>query len=182
MTDDDKPPIPGSIEANDLVVRDSRGDPVLAPDATRMIERESYERVIEGLRISADAAQHLAAREPQAAGLWRATSGKLDQVRRIAVQKAGLGLVLREQETRRKDGGDVMRYKDARARFREGLQQASGGARQLATCFRADIGWSTIGKLLEDIEQSMMLPGLGGLSPKATPASGLILPAGYRRQ
>ncbi len=178
MTDETSPPPqPGTAAANDLVVRDKTGDPVNL--GTRMTERESYERVIEGLKMSADAAQHLAGQEPESAGLWRKMSGNLDQCRRITVQKAGLGLVIKEQETRKKDGGDLMRYKPARARFREGLQQAAGGMRQLATCFRADLTWSHLAQQIEQIERSMMAPGLGGAMPPAR--RGLILPPGYRQ-
>jgi len=173
------PPLPGTREANDLVVRDASGDPV-NPLGTRMIERESYERIIEGLRMASDAAQHLAAHEPESGGIWRKMSGNLDQCRRIAVQHAGLGLVIKEQETKRKDGGDVMRYKPARARFREGLQQAAGGMRQLATCFRQDLTWSQLARQIEEIERNMNLPGLGTtMAPARRP--GLILPPGYRQ-
>lgn len=165
MTDDDPSlPRPGTLDANDLVHRDSSGDPVSS--GTRMIERESYERLIEGLRMSADAAQHLSGHEPESAGMWRAISDKLDQVRRIAVQEAGLGLVIKERQTARKDGGDLMRYKPARARFREGLQQASGGARQLATCFRADLKWSLIARQLEELEQSSLRASVAAMAPQ----------------
>lgn len=179
MTDDlSPPPRPGTPEANDLVIRDKGGDPVNL--GTRMIERESYERVIEGLKLSADAAQHLAGMEPESAGMWRALSGKLDQCRRIAVQHAGLGLVIQEQETKRKRSGDLMDYKPARARFREGLQQASGGMRQLATCFRGELVWSQMAFAVEEIERSMLTPGLGGVVPNQAQRR-IIVPPGYRQ-
>jgi hypothetical protein len=170
----DTPPIPGTLEANDLVVRDASGNPV--PLGTRMIEKESYERIIEGLRMSSDAAQHLAGHEPDSAGAWRSISLKLDQCRRIAVQHAGLGLVIQENETKAKQGGDLMRYKPARQRFREGLQQASGGMRQLATCFRNDITWSAMARQIEDMERTM-----GGTMPSqgVKSGAGLILPPGF---
>jgi hypothetical protein len=175
---DESPPRPGTPEANDLVQRNESGDPKLSPEATRMIERESYERLIEGLRMSADAAQHMAARESESKGAWRALSHKLDQCRRIAVQEAGLGLVLREQETKAKDGGNVMPFKDARMRFREGLQQAAGGARQLAVCFRMDVKWSRIAMQIEQMEDSLNKSTLIGNQVRR---QGLILPEGYRQ-
>jgi hypothetical protein len=48
MTDDSAPHIPGTFEANDLVFRGADGDPLPHANGTRMIEKESYERVIEG--------------------------------------------------------------------------------------------------------------------------------------
>lgn len=178
MPDESPPPRPGTPEANDLVIRDKGGDPVNL--GTRMIERESYERVIEGLKLAADAAQHLAGLEPEAANLWRRVGSNLDQCRRISVQHAGLGLVIQENETRQKRGGDLMNYKPARARFREGLQQASGGMRQLATCFRNDIGWSRLAQQIEEMERAMLSPGLGGTGPQQAQRR-IIVPPGYRQ-
>lgn len=182
MNDEDNtpPPIPGTIEANDLVVRDKGGDPVSL--GTKMTERESYERVIEGLKMAADAAQHLAGEEPESSGLWRGLSSRLDQVRRICVQMAGIGLTIRENETAVKHGGQTMGYKPARTRFREGLQQAGGGMRQLATCFRGDLTWSKVAGQVEEMERNMaMLPQLGGRGPGRRAQSRLILPPGFQQ-
>ena len=156
---------------NNLVQRDpSTGDPLPHPGGTRMIERESYERVVEGLKIASDAAMHMVRHEPE--GPWRALAGKLDQVRRMAVERAGLDLVMKQKETAIVTTSD-MGWRQCRDRFREGLRQTSGGCRQLATCFRGDIYWSRMAR-----ETDALIAKLN--APAARPAGKLILPDGYR--
>ena len=157
------------------IERGADGDPVR--QGSLMIERQSYERVIEGLNIASDAAMHMLKQDPENGRQWRFLAGNLDKVRRACVQQAGLGLTMREKETA-EVRGDPMRWKLARQRFREGLIQAAGGMRQLATCFRGDLWWSTCATEIEKLELNIrtpkrtpMLPGLG--------RSGLILPPGY---
>jgi hypothetical protein len=162
-----------SADDNNLVVRDKEGNPLAL--GTAMTERESYERVIEGLKLASDAAQHLSGHEPEAQLIWQGISRRLDACRRISVQHAGLGLVIKERPTADKIAGDLLRWKDARGRFREGLRQASGGMRQLATCFRNDVNWSRMAIQIEQMEQKMLQPGLGR-PPRRSP---LILPPGY---
>lgn len=174
MTDDTQPSAP-SPDDNNLVVRDAHGNPI--PVGSRMIERESYERIIEGLKQASDAAEHLAGREETARDLWKTVSTKLDQVRRIAVQHAGLGLVMKEHQTKSKVSGDLMAWKDARGRFRMGLIQAAGGMRQLATCFRGDINWSHLALEVEQMRDKVLVPKRA----QKKPAPSIILPPGYRQ-
>jgi hypothetical protein len=155
MTDESVPPIPGTPEANDLIVRGSDGDPVRDPRMVAMTERESYERVIEGLKMAADAAEHLARNEPENHGIWRRLASNLDQCRRISVQIAGLGLTIKERQTEEPRGSSSMPWRPARDRFREGCRQAAGGMRQLAICFRNDFAWSKMAKMLESMQAKM---------------------------
>lgn len=181
MTDELQPTIDGkpldTEDPNKGIELDANGDPVR--QGSLMNERQSYERVIEGLKIAADAASHLAAHEPKNHRQWRFFAGNLDQVRRAAVQQGGLGLTMKEKETS-EVRGDPMSWRNARARFREGLVQAAGGMRQLATCHRGDFWWSAAATQLEKLEinirtpkRTRVLPGLGG--------SPLILPPGFQR-
>jgi hypothetical protein len=103
MTDELQPTIDGKPLAGDDKPRPegievgADGDPVR--QGSLMNERQSYERVIEGLKIASDAAMHLLKQEGDKPFDWRSIATKLDQARRIAVQYAGLGLVLREKQT-----------------------------------------------------------------------------------
>lgn len=175
MTDDTQPQTAPSADDNNLIERDAQGNPI--PLGSRMIERESYERIIEGLKQASDAAEHLAGREPNARDMWKAVAAKLDQVRRIAVQHAGLGLVMKEKQTASKVSGDLMKWRDSRNRFRMGLIQAAGGMRQLATCFRGDINWSHLAVQVERMQQKVLAPK----TAKPKPRPSIILPPGYRQ-
>lgn len=150
---------------DNLLPTDAHGDPVL--QGTKMIERDSYDRVIFGLRIAAEAAAHLVVIEDESANQWRLMSQNLDQARRICVQYAGLGLVIKEKPTNVLHGGRHMGWRQARDRFREGLIQASGGCRQLATCHRGDLWFSQMATSLEELERKIRNP--------------LVMPAQLRR-
>ncbi len=172
---------PDDDAQNNLVVRGSDGDPLPDPKSVAMIEYESYERVIEGLKIAADAAKHLARREQHRRSMWIVMAGKLDQVRRIAVQHAGIGLVLKEKET-----GDVhgegLNWSDARQRFRYGLKQAEGGCRQLGVVYRGELIWVRMASQLRDLHDKVREAPTGpsgyvmGDKIVAARKSGLILP------
>lgn len=155
------------------VILDSGGDPIRR--GTKMAERESYERLIEGLKIAADACMHLSRYEQVNHQKWTALARKLDLVRRGAIHKAGIEDPIAAKETselRR----NPLRYKDGRARLRDGLKQAAGGARQLAVCFRLEISWSQIANSLEDMQRKTTAIGLPSLARRST---SLILPRGY---
>lgn len=144
----------GSIDSsNDLVVIDKDGN--TESQGTRMIERESYECLIEGLRIAAEAAHLLGRKEPSAQKTFRLLALKLDQCRRACVQKAGLGLAMAQTETRHdlKDSG--LSWRNERQRFREGLEKASGAAKQLAVYFRADMEWLFVSNMLETMTEKL---------------------------
>jgi hypothetical protein len=167
---------PDDDAQNNLVVRGKDGDPLADPKSVAMIEYESYERVVEGLKIAADAAKHLARREPNRKSMWIVMAGKLDQVRRIAVQHAGIGLVLKEKET-----GDVrgngLELIDARMRFRNGLKQAEGGCRQLGVAHRGELIWAKMSYQLRDLADKVRAQPTGAASYEQRDARPrLILP------
>lgn len=148
-----------------LIPTDANGDPVR--QGSLMDERQSYDRIIEGLKISADAAAHLRVIEDESAHQWRLMSQRLDQARRICVQYAGLGLVIKEKQTAVLHGSRHMGWRQARDRFREGLIQAAGGCRQIATCHRGDLWFSNMATSLEELERKIRNP--------------LLMPAPLRR-
>jgi hypothetical protein len=186
VTDDTlAPPIPGTPEANDLVVRGADGDPVPDPRGTRMEELESYERVIEGLRIAADACMHLARHEPKDCETWKSVGMLLDRVRLEATKLAAVGLTMRQQETSPDVRGAPLVWRDARKRFLDGLRQATGGMRQLAVCFRAEMRWALMAGELERRQkafEALLRPAHPVFGRALRRPSGLILPAHLTRQ
>lgn len=166
---------------NNLVVRGSDGDPLPHPNAVRMVEIESYERVIEGLKASADACMHLAKNEPRDCETWKAVGLLLDKVRLEATKLSG-GLTLRQNQTAPEVRGEPLGWRHARRRFLDGLKQATGGMRQLAVCFRSDVRWAMMASELERRQRAfedLLRPEhrLFGRGPRR-----LILPAHYTRQ
>lgn len=154
------------------------GDPLAHPTGTRMIEKESYERVIEGLKMSADACMHLAKQEPRDGDKWKSIGQLMDTLRLEAAKLAGLDIAMRQLETQGARGNPYA-WKHARKRFLDGLKQATGGMRQLATCFRGDFRWSMMAQQLEMREKKFRALLLG--KEPAPARSGLILPPGYAR-
>lgn len=153
------------------------GDPLPYPTGTRMIEKESYERVIEGLKMSADACMHLAKQEPQQCETWKNIGQRLDKMRLTACKVAGLEISMRQLETQGARGNPYA-WRHARDRLLNGIKQASGGMRQLAVCFRSDIQWSIMAQSLESSEKKLRA-FLVGRTPAPTHRSSLILPPGY---
>lgn len=162
---------------NNLVVRGADGDPLPHPSAVSMIEKESIERVVEGLRISADACMHLAKQEPERGQAWKEIGALLDKVRLEACKLAGLEAAIRVNPTPGARGNPYA-WKRARLRFLDGLKQATGGMRQLATCFRGDFRWSYMAQQLERREEAFRAL-LVGRTVKSIPK--LILPPGFSR-
>lgn len=156
----------------------SDGDPIAHPTGTRMIEKESYERVIEGLKMASDACMHLAKQEPQFCERWKSIGQKLDGMRLTSCKLAGLDLAMRQLETQGARGNPYA-WKHARERLLNGVKQASGGMRQLAVCFRADIQWSIMAQSLDRSVEKLRALLVG--KEKATAPSSLILPPGYVR-
>jgi hypothetical protein len=157
------------------IALDANGDPVR--QGALMVERQSYERVIEGLKIAADACMHLAKREvtPEGVGNRRRLAMNLDQCRRMCIQHAGIEDVIRSSPTQQDVRGEPLSFLEARNRLMEGLQQAAGGARQLATCHRIDLTWASVAQQLEKLERSIRTP------KRMRTHNPLLLPTGYVR-
>jgi len=169
MTDDPDDDKPAGIAV------DANGDPVR--QGSLMVERQSYERVTDGLRIAAEACMHLACAEMTTAGRVnrKGLAWRLDRCRRACIVLAGLDDPAKASPTA-EVRGTPMAFARARSRLVYGLQQAAGGARQLATCHRCDIAWSNVARQLETLERNLR-------RPPARPriGNGLFLPTGYVR-
>lgn len=197
MTDDPTPK-PGTPEANDLIVRGCDGDPLPDPRGTRMIERESYERVVDGLRLAAEGCAHLAlhsgrlaetasqagAEEQRQRFFREATqyagiARRLDQCRSIAVEYAGDELPMRQRETQAVRG-QPLKFMEAKRRLRDGLTQAAGGMRQLASCFRGDLRWSAMARSIENLQ--LRLKGRSSSLLQPANRARLVMPEHGTRQ
>lgn len=161
-----------------LIETDAHGDPVR--QGSLMSERMSYERVIEGLKMVSDACAHLIRHEPLKAEYWRGFMTRMDKARRICVQYAGLGLVMQQNETPELRG-DPLPWKQCRQRFLEGVEQAAGGCRQLATCHRGDLWWSTMAGTLDNLARKLHAMRKAAVRNAVREAPALILPPGYTR-
>lgn len=114
-------------------MRDRHGDPARDPAAVLMIERQSYERLIDGLRIAAEALVHLARYETLSddRAKRKRMAQILDQARGPAIQHAGIEDTLRAGPTEEVRGSVRMPCRAASVRLIDGLKQAKGGARQI---------------------------------------------------
>ena len=107
---------------------------------SRMLERDSYDVTIDGLRESAEGAAHLMVRREDPS--WGSVVTILDRIRLSVVKTGGLEMVSKEQQTREPEGAMVMSMLQAYERLFEGLKKAERGCRQLAVCHRMDLRWS----------------------------------------
>jgi len=161
-----------------LIETDANGDPLR--QGTLMLERESYERVIEGLKMISDACAHLIRHEPLQTEHWRGFMTRFDKARLICVQHAGLGLAMQQKETQ-DVRGEPLPWKLCRQRFLEGVEQAAGGCRQLATCHRGDLWWSTMAGTLDDLARKLHAMRRAAVRKAVREAPALILPPGFAK-
>lgn len=164
---------PDDDAQNNLVQLGENGDPLPDPKSVEMRERQSYERVVEGLAIAADRAKHCARTETARFHMWMRLALNLDKLRRTAVELAGLSdkPVQESGEVR----GAQISWLRAKREFSEGLKQAAGGARQIAIVHRGDVMWLTIARQIDQLADSAKRPPI--LQPQFSPG-GLLLPAG----
>jgi hypothetical protein len=134
---------------------------------THMAEIESYERLVEGLKLCADAARHLAGHKfPDA---WLACADIFDMIRNNAVAMAS-------KEGRHHDGVtglirtvyDPMDWTSAFMRLQDGLRQSSGAVRQLAVYHRADLRWLQMERSMLDLKAkaTSLATRTSGLKPR----------------
>lgn len=160
--DDDEP---GKVQL------DRHGDPLR--QGSLMVERQSYEQMIAGLRIAAEAFMHLAAYETTEEGVnnRRGLALRIDQCRRICIQHAGIEDPVRSSPTAEVRGRPLP-WKDAYKRVLDGLMRATNAAFQLASCQRGDLWWTRVAMNLQDFESSVRQPVRRTINP-------LLLPTGY---
>ena len=136
---------------NNLVIRDERTGDIVQETGSRMDEHQSYQRVIDGLKIAAEASAHLVITDAEFGDYWRALRKALDGLRKAAVGVSGLDLTMRFKETADPRGG-FLPWREARDRLHEGIKQAAGGMRQLAVSHRGDMVYSRMANDLESMQ------------------------------
>ena len=115
---------------------------------TVMREFESYERIVEGLKIASDGARNMARfKNPD---LWNKLAGFLDQLRKAMVKEAGFDRPEDARESQQAFGGN-MSWTTASSRVANGLKDAAGGARQIALGQRMDLRWTQYANRLDEM-------------------------------
>jgi hypothetical protein len=104
-----------------------------------MVEFESYECIIEGLKLAADGARHVARRRNP--DLWNKAAQFFDSVRRTVIKDAGFDRPQDSNESIEQWGGEGMSFTAAHSRMMDGLKMAVVGAEQVANCQRLDMKW-----------------------------------------
>jgi hypothetical protein len=158
---------------NNLVMRGADGDPLPHPSGRPITERESYERVVEGLKTAADACQHIAKQETVQVSTWIDMGAMLEKMRVEAVKLAGHDAEMKQEETRAARG-DPYSWGKTRERLLDGMRQATGGMRQLATCFGGNSSWLLMAQQLARYEKNLRAL----LSPQAIHKTGNFLEVG----
>lgn len=140
---------------------------------TAMTERESFERVVEGLKMAADGARHLAFLQED--DRWDYLAENFDAIRVQCVGISGASTPDRIRPTQ-KVYGSMLNIRAAFERLLTGLKQASGGARQMGVGHRGEMAWVNFAQAIlgfEDKAKALMKKHRAGalLSP-----GGIILP------
>lgn len=133
-------PIEGPAEPIEQPGREIYGD--FAPRGTAMTERQSYERVIEGLKIASDGCRNLAAYFNR--DRWDMQAGVFDELRAAVVKLAGIGRSIDAIPSAKKFGGDALTRNESYDRIYRGLSDAAAGMLQIAGGHRGDLRWSRI--------------------------------------
>lgn len=135
--DDDEQPSPEKTE-------------VIGPDKSiRMLEVDSYDRLLHGLRTAAESARHIATRGDDR---WTTLANVLDKARGAMVHEAGIYRAGDNEPTRpprNLDGSQAVG--PAYHRVYRGLEEASQACRQIATGHRMDLQWTKWASQLEDL-------------------------------
>jgi hypothetical protein len=122
---------PAAAAPAEEVSQDHRG--------TVMVEFESYERIVEGLKRASDGARNMARwSDPD---LWNTIAGFFDQLRRAIVQLSGYNRLQDAKDSAQAFGGEGLSRSDAQSRILTGLRDAEGGASQIAQAQRMDLRW-----------------------------------------
>lgn len=106
---------------------------------TEMRELESWERVIDGLKMAADGARHMARfRFPDK---WNTFASYLDSLRKAVIKDGGFDRPADATDSVQQFGGDGLSWAEAGRRIAEGIKMAASGADQIANCQRLDMRW-----------------------------------------
>ena len=146
-------PEPPAIEPqrDDLTLNEVRG----LEKSIRMLEADSYDRLVHGLRTASEGARDIAARGD---GMWDVFGDTLDKVRLGMVRVALRGGPADGEPTKRRRGSDpTMQILPSYQRVYNGLDAAAKASRQMATGHRMDLRWSKWAATLETLRDKASL-------------------------
>ena len=116
---------------------------------TLMKERESWERVIDGLKLASDGARNMARfARPD---VWNRFAMYLDQIRRAMAQEAGFNRAQDTIDSAAVVGDSSLSWAAASARVFVGLKDAAAGARQISLGQRMDIRWTNYANQIDKL-------------------------------
>ena len=119
---------------------------------TKMTERDSLERVIEGFKIASDGCRNLATYFHR--DQWDSQADLFDKIRAAAVKLAGGGVASDVEASKKRFGGEALTRNDAYDRVYSGLTQAAGGMLQIAGGHRGDMRWSKLAFMAYSLRDS----------------------------
>ena len=134
---------------------------------TKMTEQDSYERVVEGLKMAADGCRNLATYFNRES--WDLQADIFDKVRVGVVRLAGIGAPGDADVSKKKFSGGALTRNDSYDRVFNGLTMAAAAMLQIAGGHRGDLRWSkiafmaynlrdTAGRLIRQKKTSIFLP------------------------
>lgn len=137
---------------------------------TVMREFESYERIIEGLKLAADGARHIARR--RAPDLWNRAAQLFDSLRKAVIKDAGYDRPQDRTDSHEQWGGEGMSFTTAHSRMMDGLRMAVVGAEQIANCQRLDLRWLRYASQIRAMRDKAHQMALAGSPLRVTPQWG----------
>ena len=145
-----------------------------------MRELESWERIIEGLKMASEGAREMA--RWAFPDKWNQFAMYLDSVRKAVIRDGGFDRPADAKESEQKFGGDRMPMVQACSRVFNGLKMAAAGADQIANCQRLDIRWVTYAlrfRELADIQRKLSIETTARITDQGwrNKVSGLIVPS-----
>lgn len=133
MTDDLPPEAfdDPEFDVTEPIEKDKRG--------SLMRELESWERVIDGLKMAADGARHMARYgKPDQCNTF---ASYLDSIRKAVIKDGGFDRPGDGKDSVVQYGGEGIPLPEACRRVAAGLKMAAAGADQIAQCQRLDVRW-----------------------------------------
>lgn len=128
----ENPDLDPAFTPTEEIEKDHRGTP--------MTEIESWERVIEGMKLASDGCRQMARRGN--ASDWNKMAEMMDAVRRAVIRDGGFDRPADAKPSEMVTGGPGISPSEAVSRIAKGLKMASAGARQISLGQRMDIRWT----------------------------------------
>ena len=114
-----------------------------------MLEIDSYERIIDGLKIAAEGCRALGQWNED--GNWDVLVTILDQLRFKLADASGFDRPNDKRETAVLHEITTLSIRDAYLKVSDGLRMSSDGARQMGACHRGEVKWALCGAMIYNL-------------------------------